>query len=153
MHPAVCVWCFLSLPFVTKWRSKTTTPKEIPLTPLSHKTGGKTKHLSENLHFLQKVGTGFLLWAAIFLTPLSHKMGVKTEGLFENFSNYFQKIKKPGTKGYHTASRWSASICGKLLRPAIWWCFIYRLRGIPVARWQQNPSYEGSWVHSVVLVL
>ena len=59
---------------------------------------------------------------------------------------------KPGTKGYHISDSHSASLCGKLLRPAIWWCFTYRLRGIPVARCQQNPSYEGSLVRSVVII-
>ena len=56
------------------------------LSPLYRtKQGGKTKHLLKNLHFLQKVGAGFLLQALISLTPLSHKMGVKTEVLLENF--------------------------------------------------------------------
>jgi len=57
--------------------------------PYRTKQGGKTKHLLKNLHFLQKVGAGFLLRAATFLTPPSHKTGVKTEMLFENFSKYF----------------------------------------------------------------
>ena len=95
--------------------------------PYRTKQGGKTKHLLKNSHFLQKVGAGFLLWAAFFLTPLSHKIGVKTEVLFENFSKIFWENKKPGTKGYHITSRWSASLCGKLLRPAIWWFHITSL--------------------------
>ena len=127
MHSSDTYCAFSSLPFATDWDSKTTALEEIPLTSLSHKQGGKTQHLLKNLHFLQKVGAGFSLWAAIFLTPLSHKMGVKTEVLFENFSKIFWENKKPGTKGYHITSRWSASLCGKLLRPAIWWFHITSL--------------------------
>ena len=71
-------------------------PKKFLSPPYRTKQGGKTKHLLKNLHFLQKVGAGFLLWVAIFLTPLSHKIGVKTEILFENFSRIFQAAKMPG---------------------------------------------------------
>ena len=66
--------------------------------PIAQNRGGKTKHLLKNLHFLQKVGAGFLLWAATFLTPLSHKMGVKTEMLFENFSKIFLVSKNAGSE-------------------------------------------------------
>ena len=55
------------------------------------------------------------------------KWGAKRKCFFENFSEYFWENKKPGTKGYHMTSRWSASLCGKLLRPAIWWFHITSL--------------------------
>ena len=70
--------------------------KKILSPPYRTKQGGKTKHLFKNLHFLQKVGAGFLLRAAIHLTHLSHKMGFKTEVLFENLSKLFRAAKKPG---------------------------------------------------------
>ena len=66
--------------------------------PYRTKQGGKTKHLLKSLHFLQKVGAGFLLRAAFFLTPLSHKMGVKTEILFENFSKNFPGSNNAGSE-------------------------------------------------------
>ena len=154
MHSSDTCCAFLHSPLLQIEIQKRQLLKKFLSPPYRTKQGVKTKHLLKNLHFLQKVGAGFLLRAAIFLTPLSHKMGVKTEMLFEKFSKYFWKNKKPGTKGYHITSRWSASYVVSFCARLFGGFTLHRWEAMyPGARWRQNPSYEGSWVHSVVLAL